>query len=138
MPWGQRLAIDASMVKEPTKNNRLLNVVTVAFVIQVLSVYFFSALLKTGSAWVEDGTAIYYALHNDLFALNLSHYWRDIDWLTHGLTRFCVVVRACWAPAGVEPTVFCALAYFNGARFYCYGSRVYFQSDALGYFPISP
>ena len=88
LPWGQRMAIDASMVKEPTKNNRLLNVVTIAFVIQVLSVYFFSALLKTGSAWVEDGTAIYYALHNDLFALNLSHYWRDIDWLTHGLTEF--------------------------------------------------
>lgn len=88
LPWGQRMAIDASMVKKPTKNNQLLNVVTVAFVIQVLSVYFFSALLKTGSAWVEDGTAIYYALHNDLFALNLSHYWRDIDWLTHGLTDF--------------------------------------------------
>ena len=88
LPWGRRMAIDASMVKEPTKNNRLLNVVTIAFVIQVLSVYFFSALLKTGSAWVEDGTAIYYALHNDLFALNLSHYWRDLDWLTHGLTEF--------------------------------------------------
>ena len=52
LPWGQRLAIDASMVRQPTNNNRLLNIVSVALVIQVLSVYFFSALLKTGSAWV--------------------------------------------------------------------------------------
>ncbi len=137
LPWGQRMAIDASMVKEPTKNNRLLNVVTVAFVIQVLSVYFFSALLKTGSAWVEDGTAIYYALHNDLFALNLAHYWRDIDWLTHGLTNFVWWLELVGPLLALSPLFFVRLRTLMVLAFIAMEVG-FILICVLGYFPISP
>ena len=37
---------------------------TVALLAQVMFVYFFSALLKSGPTW-SDGTAVYYALNID-------------------------------------------------------------------------
>ena len=43
---------------------KVISVGSAALVLQVIFVYFFSALLKTGPAWA-DGTAIYYALSVD-------------------------------------------------------------------------
>lgn len=88
LPWGERLSIDATMVKNPRMDNRYASAGTVALVVQVLSVYFFSAFLKSGDEWVKDGTAIYYALHNDQVAFGLAEYWRDLHWLTQPLTHY--------------------------------------------------
>ncbi len=88
LPWGERVSVDAAMVRQPRGDNGYFSVGTVALVLQVLSVYFFSALLKTGDEWVKDGTAIYYALQNDQFAFGLAQYWRDLHWLTQPLTHY--------------------------------------------------
>jgi len=88
LPWGERASIDASMVREPRVSNRYFSTVSVALVLQVLSVYFFSALLKTGVEWVRDGTGIYYALHNDQVSYGLATLWRDWHWFTGILTHY--------------------------------------------------
>ena len=88
LPWGERVSIDASMVREPRTDNRYFSVATVALVLQVLSVYFFSALLKTGPEWVRDGTGIYYALHNEQVAFGLASLWRDWHWFTVPMTHY--------------------------------------------------
>ena len=88
LPWGERASIDASMVREPRVSNRYFSTVSVALVLQVMSVYFFSALLKTGVEWVRDGTGIYYALHNDQVAFGLASIWRDWHWFTGTLTHY--------------------------------------------------
>ncbi len=88
LPWGERASIDASMVREPRVSTRYFSTVSVALVLQVMSVYFFSALLKTGVEWVRDGTGIYYALHNDQVAFGLASLWRDWHWFTGPLTDY--------------------------------------------------
>ena len=88
LPWGERASIDASMVREPRIGNRYFSAATVALVLQVLSVYFFSALLKTGPEWVRDGTGIYYALHNEQVAFGLASLWRDWHWFTVPMTHY--------------------------------------------------
>ncbi|MDG1311173.1 MAG: hypothetical protein P8P26_03835 [Porticoccaceae bacterium] len=88
LPWGERASFDSAMVKNPQESNRYFSASSIGLVLQVLSVYFFSALLKTGDEWVENGTAIYYALHNDQFAFGLARYWREWHDFTWGLTHY--------------------------------------------------
>ena len=92
LPWGARFSVDAAMTthKLPHKPpcSRYASVSSAALLIQVLSVYFFSALLKTGVEWTTEGTAIYYALHYDHVAHLLAPYWRDWHWLTIPLTHY--------------------------------------------------
>jgi predicted DCC family thiol-disulfide oxidoreductase YuxK len=88
LPWGERLSVDATMVAKPSLEQRYVGGGSVALVLQILSVYFFSAFLKNGSEWTVDGTAIYYALHNDQVAHLLAPYWRDWHWLTVPLTHY--------------------------------------------------
>ena len=88
LPWGERASIDASMVREPRLSNRYFSAVSVALVLQVMSVYFFSALLKTGKEWMSEGTGIYYALHNDQVSFGLASLWRDWHWFTGPLTDY--------------------------------------------------
>lgn len=88
LPWGSRFSIDAVMTGMPPTENRYFSLSTVALITQVLSVYFFSAFLKTGAEWTTDGSAIYYALHNDQVAHGLAAYWRDWHWLTVPLTHY--------------------------------------------------
>lgn len=93
LPLGARLSVDAALV-HPDKQtsismpNRYLSVATLAILLQAMAVYFFSAFLKSGDEWYQDGTAIYYALHLDDMATWFAHLWRDEDWLTVPLTRY--------------------------------------------------
>ena len=88
LPWGERASIDSAMVQKPRSSDYYFSASSVALVLQVLSVYFFSALLKTGDEWVKDGTAIYYALHNDQFAFALAPFWREWHGFTQLLTHY--------------------------------------------------
>jgi predicted DCC family thiol-disulfide oxidoreductase YuxK len=88
LPWGERLSVDAAMTKRPMATNQYFGVGGVALFIQVLSVYFFSAFLKNGTEWTVDGSAIYYALHNDQVAHLLAPYWRDWHAVTVPLTHY--------------------------------------------------
>ena len=119
LPWGERLSIDASMVREPRRDNRYLSVGSVALVLQVLSVYFFSALLKTGDEWVKDGTAIYYALHNEQVAFGLAQYWRDLHWLTQPLTQYVWWLELVGPLLALSPLFFVGFRTFAVLAFIC-------------------
>lgn len=93
LPLGARLSVDAALIhpdrrpSSPTPN-RYVSIATAAILLQAMSVYFFSAFLKSGDEWYQDGTAIYYALHLDDMITWLAHLWRDQHWLTVPLTRY--------------------------------------------------
>jgi predicted DCC family thiol-disulfide oxidoreductase YuxK len=110
LPWGELASIDASMVRQPRVSNRYFSAASVALVLQVMSVYFFSALLKTGVEWVRDGTGIYYALHNDQVAFGLASLWRD--W--HGFTG--VLTHYVWWLELIGPILALSPLWFAGFR----------------------
>ncbi len=78
LPLGARFSLDAARVHPDHQQrlaeqpNQFLSVGTVAILLQAMAVYFFSAFLKSGSEWFEDGTAIYYALHLDELATDFA------------------------------------------------------------------
>ncbi|MDG0978414.1 MAG: hypothetical protein P8O79_01680 [Halieaceae bacterium] len=88
LPWGERLSVDAAMTRQPCTSTRYVGAGSVGLLLQVLSVYFFSAFIKNGVEWTQEGSAIYYALHNDQVAHLLAPYWRDWHWLTVPLTHY--------------------------------------------------
>lgn len=89
LPWGARLAL-ASAVQRPSAEAppSHLSIASSALIFQILAVYFFSAFLKNGDAWLVDGTAIYYALSQNQFAAYLAPYWANWHSLTVPLSRY--------------------------------------------------
>lgn len=61
LPWGDRFSLDAQKRPSPPENT-LANVATVGLILQVMAVYFVSALYKTGPAWRTEGSAAFLAL----------------------------------------------------------------------------
>ncbi len=61
---------------------------TVALIAQIISVYFFSALLKTGEEWLAEASAIYYALSIDQITTTFGRSLLQLpDALLAGMTR---------------------------------------------------
>lgn len=78
LPWHSRFSVDAALsTREPPAGNHYLSWATAGLTLQVLSVYFFSAMLKSGRDWWPDGTAVYYALSLDKYATPLGVWLRD-------------------------------------------------------------
>lgn len=88
LPWGERYSLDSVVTKTPAAKNTYFGMGSIALLVQIMSVYFFSAFLKNGAEWMTEGSAIYYALHNDQVAHLLAPYWRDWHWLTIPLTHY--------------------------------------------------
>lgn len=59
-----------------------------ALLLQGMSMYFFSALLKSDDRWFPDGTAVYYALQLDYFATTFALWFRQFESLLAGLTYY--------------------------------------------------
>jgi len=51
---------------------RVLSLATTVLVLQLLTVYFVSAALKTGPTWHQDGSAIHLALHHHAFVTRIG------------------------------------------------------------------
>jgi predicted DCC family thiol-disulfide oxidoreductase YuxK len=87
LPVAARCSIDAALARTPPpEDNRYVSPATAGLVLQVMSVYFFSALLKTGADWWPDGTAVDYALQIDGYATPLGHWLRQYWPLTQALS----------------------------------------------------
>jgi hypothetical protein len=67
MPLGLRWSVDAR--RRPTDPERarrpVVSVASAGLLLQIASIYFFTALLKNGDEWRVDGTAVEVALHWD-------------------------------------------------------------------------
>lgn len=77
LPIGAVLSIDAALDSVDRRGESHLSIATVGVLLQVLYVYVFGALLKTGAAWVPDGSAIYIGLHIDSFVTPMGLLLRD-------------------------------------------------------------
>lgn len=87
LPVAARYSVDAALAKAPPpENNRYVSPATAGLLLQVLSVYFFSALLKTGADWWPNGTAVDYALQIDGYTKPLGRWLREFWPITHGLS----------------------------------------------------
>lgn len=67
LPWGAEYSVDNAWQDEPTPRlpRQYLSWGTVAYVIQIISMYWFTVALKTGPQWWREGSAVYYALNID-------------------------------------------------------------------------
>jgi len=88
LPLGARFSVDAALARTPITSNRHVSIGGAAILVQTMSVYFFSAFLKSSPEWFPDGTGIYYALHLDQVATGFASYWRDWLWLTQPLSLY--------------------------------------------------
>jgi len=92
LPLGARFSVDNALNKSTQPEQKThISIATIAILIQVMCVYFFTACLKSDNAWWPDGRAIYYALHIDQFTAPPGIWLRQFDWLTQVLTYFVIV-----------------------------------------------
>ncbi|WP_028006769.1 DCC1-like thiol-disulfide oxidoreductase family protein [Solimonas flava] len=75
LPLAARYSVDAALsTNPPPAQNLHVSWASLGLLMQVMSVYFFSAILKSGREWWPDFTAVYYALMLDRHALPLGHW----------------------------------------------------------------
>src|SRR3989344_4253775 len=62
LPWHARFSVDAALSKKVLLPTKFTSTATMAYIIQIVLIYLFSVLHKTGSTWRIEGTAVYYSL----------------------------------------------------------------------------
>lgn len=65
LPWGYVLSMDAYRKSVERKSYSYESFASLAFICQIVFLYYFSALLKSSGEWRSEFTAIYYALSID-------------------------------------------------------------------------
>ena len=75
LPWGARFSLDYAL--NPLLQrlpDRHLSWGTIAFLLQIVFIFWFGALLKTGPEWRLEGSAAYYALSFDQWVTPLGRF----------------------------------------------------------------
>ncbi|RYZ20865.1 MAG: hypothetical protein EOP49_47350, partial [Sphingobacteriales bacterium] len=75
LPWGKRWSADAgnrAATRQLSGPETYTGAAGAGYILLIFSVYFFSALMKTGSDWTTDYSALYYAVSLDQIALPLG------------------------------------------------------------------
>lgn len=67
LPWGARFSVDnmESRGETTSQSNHIFSAGTVAYSAQILVMYWFSVIAKSGREWWSEGSAVYYALTID-------------------------------------------------------------------------
>ncbi len=94
LPLAARASVDAALSSTPPPaSNRYVSWASAGLLLQVLSVYFFSAQLKTGADWWPNGTAVDYALQIDGYATPIGQWLRGFPQLTQALSYFVLFLE---------------------------------------------
>lgn len=89
LPLGARYSFDAALSTiPPPEKNLHVSWASLGLLLQVMSVYFFSAIMKTGREWWPDFTAVYYALMLDRHALPFGHWLLNFPGLLKVLSAY--------------------------------------------------
>ena len=93
LPLGARWSVDAALDNSDTrgagrKPNAFYSMATLALLVQGMSMYLFSALLKSDAQWFPDGTAVHYALQLDYLVTPFALWFRQFPDLLQGLTYY--------------------------------------------------
>lgn len=98
LPWGRVYSVDAAWRDKPARLDHFLSLGTIAYVIQIVSVYLFSVLLKSGKEWWSEGSAIYYALSIDYLATPIGKALREAPFTVLKFTTWSVLILEVVAP----------------------------------------
>ena len=98
LPWGSYFSLRSLRHPEQKlRQTKYIGWAGAAYLIQIASVYFFSALLKDSAEWTQEGTAIYYALSLDQMVLPLGKLlYPHAEWLR--FLTFGVYYLECFVP----------------------------------------
>ncbi len=89
LPVGARFSVDAAVsTNAPPSAHLHVSWGSLGLLLQVMSVYFFSAILKNAPEWTTDYSAVYYALSLDRHVLPLGKLLNEYLPLTQGLTLY--------------------------------------------------
>jgi predicted DCC family thiol-disulfide oxidoreductase YuxK len=92
LPLGARFSVDQAVNRcahgEAQSPNAYWSWAATALLLQGMSMYFFSALLKSDPIWIPDGTAVYYALNLDYMVTSFAIWFRQFGTLMQGLTYY--------------------------------------------------
>lgn len=89
LPLGARWSMDAALAKTPPPaDNAHVSWASAGLLLQVLSVYFFSGVMKSDAVWWPDGTAVYYALQLETYATPLGQWLLNFPVLLKLLSWF--------------------------------------------------
>jgi predicted DCC family thiol-disulfide oxidoreductase YuxK len=73
LPLGARWSMDAALSTQPPPERSLhFSAASTGLLLQVMSVYFFSAILKHGTDWWPDGTGVWYTMQLERYASPLG------------------------------------------------------------------
>lgn len=87
LPLGARYSFDSALNTKPREvPTRIVSFATAAILLQVISLYWFSVLLKSGPEWRVDGTAVYYALNMDMISTPIGKFFLPFEGLLTVLT----------------------------------------------------
>lgn len=118
LPVGSRFSVDAALATNAApKDNLHISWASAGMLLQVMSVYFFSAILKHGPEWFPDYTAVYYTLSLDRYATPLGQWLLYFPGLLKVLTFFIFWLEALgpflvFTPVLLRPTRFVIMALF--------------------------
>lgn len=94
LPIGRVYSLDRLLSRVPRVTEKtFFSSASFAYIIQIAAVYFFSAVLKTGVEWHAEGSAVYYALNIDQFAVGLGLWIREFPGLMRFMTHFVYYIE---------------------------------------------
>lgn len=104
LPLGARYSFDAALLPEfqntPNSNvgrgdivHGYFSVATIAIVFQILYLYIFTAIMKTGDAWLVRFDAAFYAVNLQQFATPVAEWIKQFPTLLGLATRYVIAVE---------------------------------------------
>ncbi len=98
LPLGVAWSVDRARATDvATAPARIANVSSLALILQVCFLYWFTSALKTHEDWRVDHTAVFYALSIDQFATPFGHWLLQFRGLLKGLTA-ATILQEAWGP----------------------------------------
>lgn len=99
LPLGKYFSVDYLRTQTKLLSKTVVSPATVAYILQIFIFYFFSGYTKTGAQWIQNGTAIYYALSIDQLSTGFGHFLLNFPRMMKALTfsTVCLEMYAVWA-----------------------------------------
>jgi hypothetical protein len=118
LPLGAYWSIDQQLSDQEPPANQIVSAGTVALLLQVCFVYWFSALLKIDDTWIKEGSAIWYALSIEQYATPLGLYLLNYPGLLKVLTFSTFYLEAfgpffAFSPVWTGPLRFATVVVFS-------------------------
>jgi hypothetical protein len=123
LPLGRRYSLDAALGRvRPPETEMYLRIPGVAYFVQFALIYIFSGILKTGSTWQVDHTAIYYALATEFLQKPAGAWLNQYDAFTSGMTVFTPYLEK------YGPLLFLLPVWNGWARLFAFALLAVFQT----------